>query len=482
MKKIFGLFLLLAVIVFCAVSCGDTSTTTAATTTTVTTAAATTTTAPAVTTALPSAEATTTAALTTPEAPLTTATPATTEAPVTTESPIYVADIAENGKSEYVIVYDGSNDALTSTVKSYVSTLKLKFDISIKAKAIESLDTPYEKEIIVGDVGDKRPGMNAVKASCRQTGDFAITVYEDDVYLYATSDVNYRYLFAAMTQEESLKPQDKALSYSSDKPFFYAESNLKDTNFAEYKKQSGALAQNFVTGLFDFDTVTGEDGTTLPYRLYLPSNYDAEKEYPLLVVLHGAGERGNDNDKHMVYMFRSMFNHDNSPVTNAIILAPQCPENEQWVDTPWGSGNYSIKRVPESNELALVVTLVNRLKTDYSVDPDRVYAMGMSMGGYGTWDLLMRHGDMFAAGIPICGAGDMSMASALAKIPIYTFHGSADGVVPPTGTRAMANMINRKDPVDFHYEEFEGMDHGIWETVAARKDVIEWLFSQSKSN
>ena len=164
---------------------------------------------------------------------------------------------------------------------------------------------------------------------------------------------------------------------------------------------------------------------------------------------------------------------------DAIVLVPQCPEGEQWVDTPWASGNYSVQGVKESVELAGVVRVVEDLTFAYMIDEDRIYAMGLSMGGFGTWDLLMRHGDVFAAGVPICGGGDPSMADALVNVPIYTFHGSIDTTVPVAGTREMAQVLQDAGSTVFTYEELDGMAHGIWETVAARADVVKWLFSQS---
>jgi predicted peptidase len=164
---------------------------------------------------------------------------------------------------------------------------------------------------------------------------------------------------------------------------------------------------------------------------------------------------------------------------DAIILVPQCPEGQQWVDTPWANGNYSTGKVKESNELAGVVNLVDDLIYDYMVDENRIYAMGLSMGGFGTWDLLMRHGDLFAAGVPICGGGDPAMADELVEVPIYTFHGSADPTVPVTGTREMAKALEDAGSSVFTYEELDGMGHGISETVAGRADVVEWLFAQS---
>ena len=247
----------------------------------------------------------------------------------------------------------------------------------------------------------------------------------------------------------------------------------------EPKKVYAPMTQESMSAQFTAHTAELSDGTTLNYRLYLPEDYDAKKVYPLLVFLHGAGERGEDNEAQLLHMMLTMFNLESSPLREAIVLAPQCPNGQQWVDTPWANGNYSTTAVKESNELAGVVEIVDQLWFDYSIDENRIYAMGLSMGGFGTWDLLMRHSDIFAAGVPICGGGDPTMADTLVDVPIYTFHGSADPTVPVAGTRAMAEALEEAGSTVYTYEELADMGHGIWGTVAARADVIEWLFAQA---
>ena len=145
------------------------------------------------------------------------------------------------------------------------------------------------------------------------------------------------------------------------------------------------------------------DGYTLPYLLYVPKSYDCGEMYPLMIFLHGAGERGDDNQAQLVHGLQSMFDDPTSPVYDSIIIAPQCPVNSQWVLTPWAEGNYLIYNTPESKELESVCAVMDEITDCYNVDTDRVYITGLSMGGFGTWDLLARHGARFAAGMPVCG-------------------------------------------------------------------------------
>ena len=216
-----------------------------------------------------------------------------------------------------------------------------------------------------------------------------------------------------------------------------------------------------------------DDGTTLPYRLVLPENYDESKSYPLLVFLHGAGERGNDNELQLFHCVQYLA--DNLP--ECIIVAPQCPAGNQWVDTPWANGAYSIEKVPESNELKAVVALLDSLQEEFNVDADRIYASGLSMGGFGAWDLMMRHNDYFAAGILVCGGGDPSQAEKLVDTPLFVFHGDADDAVPVSGSRDTVQAIKDAGGELVKYVEYPGQGHGIWNNAFAHSGMLEELLT-----
>ena len=167
-------------------------------------------------------------------------------------------------------------------------------------------------------------------------------------------------------------------------------------------------------------------------------------------------------------------------VDEAIIIYPQCPENNKWVDTDWGKGSYDLDKVPESNELAAVMELIGQLQERYSIDAKRIYAMGYSMGGYGTWNVLMNHPDVFAAGIPMCGAGDPNKASILKDMPIWAVHGAKDPTVPVSGSRDMANAMEAIGATAFKYTELPDAEHDVWNYTYKSQEMMAWLFSQSK--
>ena len=222
------------------------------------------------------------------------------------------------------------------------------------------------------------------------------------------------------------------------------------------------------------------NGFTLPYRIYIPKNYDCGERYPLLVFLHGAGERGRDNEKQLTVAVQHLFDDPASPVYDSIVVAPQCPEDSQWVLWPWEKGCYSIDDTPESPGLEAVCAVIDECRDFYNVDDDRVYVTGLSMGGFGTWDLLSRHGARFAAGMPICGGGDPGYAQLLKRIPIRCFHGSADDAVPVNASRKMFAAIRQAGGEKIDYTEFDGAGHNVWDEVYADGENLRWLFAQTR--
>lgn len=221
------------------------------------------------------------------------------------------------------------------------------------------------------------------------------------------------------------------------------------------------------------------DGYEIPYVLYLPANYDEAKEYPVLLLLHGAGERGNDNELQLFHAVDELYETRQALMDECIFLVPQCPLNELWVDWPWENGNYALDEIPESKALSTVMKILDGVIKDYAADTNRVYIMGISMGGFGTWDALVRHEPIFAAGVPLCGGGDPSKVDILKEIPIWCVHGTVDSAVPFAGTEEMYNTIVAAGGERITFEPMEGMDHNIWDYATTNGALIDWLFAQN---
>ena len=200
----------------------------------------------------------------------------------------------------------------------------------------------------------------------------------------------------------------------------------------------------------NFDTNEG-----FPYIAYIPDNIG---ENPALIIqLHGAGERGNtkeDLDKVLVHGFSHVVTDNN--LKNTILIMPQCPK-----DSFWAAKVESIKR------------FIDNIIVKYSVDKNRIYLCGLSMGGFGTWYTAMAFPDAFAAIAPCCGGG-MAWNADVLKMPIWTFHGKEDVVVSPNQTIEMINALEGKNQ-NFRYTLYDGVGHNSWEK-AFSEDLLNWFY------
>jgi predicted peptidase len=220
-----------------------------------------------------------------------------------------------------------------------------------------------------------------------------------------------------------------------------------------------------------------DSGLDLPYRLFVPASCAARQPCGLLLFLHGAGERGNDNEAQLrnhALVFASSPAQQEFPT---IVVYPQCPQDKQWVDADWTKGTYDLARTPISQPLAAVIRLLDTLVAKYPIDHRRQLVTGLSMGGYGTWDLLARFPHRFAGALPLCGGGDPSRAQDLRGIPLWAFHGGADQVVPVRGSRKMVNAL-RAVGDDPRYTELADVGHDIWNQAYTTPDVVRWLLAR----
>lgn len=219
-----------------------------------------------------------------------------------------------------------------------------------------------------------------------------------------------------------------------------------------------------------------EEGDTLRYRIMVPDSFEPGKLYPMVLFLHGAGERGSDNQSQLVWGAHAFADESFRSEHPAVVIAPQAPTGSFWSDLTWLRGDGE-----PSRPLALAHQVVQQYAGSYPIDPDRIYATGLSMGGFGTWDLITQHPDYYAAAMPICGGGNPELAYRLASFPVWTFHGALDTVVPPTLSRAMIDAIREAGGLP-GYTEYPDMDHFSWVPAYEDRFALEWLFSQSRNN
>lgn len=216
----------------------------------------------------------------------------------------------------------------------------------------------------------------------------------------------------------------------------------------------------------------------LPYRLLKPKNYDAGKKYPLVLFFHGAGERGNDNRKQLIHGMKEFASDAMMDKYPCFVLAPQCPEGQQWVDAPWSADAHQMAKEP-TKAFRQSLALVEALQKQFSIDSTRVYVTGLSMGGFGAWEAVQRRPDLFAAAIPICGGGDPAYAKNVAQTAVWAFHGADDDAVKPSRTEAMiaaVTPLSKRVKVTI----YANTGHDSWSKTYSDPKVLDWLFAQKK--
>jgi predicted peptidase len=241
-----------------------------------------------------------------------------------------------------------------------------------------------------------------------------------------------------------------------------------------------ASAQRVETGFLD-RTVT-QAALSYPYQVFVPTGYTTARAWPVILFLHGAGERGSDGSLQTTVGLGPAIRRDRSRFP-ALIVMPQLPKDSQWVGAP--------------AEAALAA--LRRTMGEFRVDSSRVYLTGISMGGHGSWYLAFRHPELFAAVAPICGwvterpelPGSVpvvppdsgpplaALARRLRRTPIWIFHGEMDQVVPVTASREAAAAL-RAGGGNARYTELLGLGHNAWDAAYGSRAFTDWLFAQRR--
>lgn len=231
-------------------------------------------------------------------------------------------------------------------------------------------------------------------------------------------------------------------------------------------------AQDVVDG-FHAREYRSEAGDTLRYRLFVPANKN-DKALPLVVYLHGGMGRGTDNLKQIsggntngTHVWIDSVVQQKHPT---FVLAPQSPPSRRW-------------SALDSEDLAisarLTLEVIEVLQQEFNIDQNRVYLTGQSMGGAGTWDIIAKRPDVFAAAVPLCGRGNPSAVKAFLDMPVWVFHGAADPLVSPTYSQEMVEAL-RAAGGKVKYTEYPEVKHSVWLHAYKEPELIEWLFAQKK--
>ncbi|MCC6669992.1 MAG: family 78 glycoside hydrolase catalytic domain [Planctomycetes bacterium] len=229
---------------------------------------------------------------------------------------------------------------------------------------------------------------------------------------------------------------------------------------------------------FEWRRHRGPRDQELPYRLLRPRSVAEGARYPLLLFLHGAGERGQDNHRQLIHLLPTPLLQDEGRTRfPCFVVAPQCPKDQLWVEVDWSKGG-AMPAGP-SPALRMVLELLDRLAEELPIDLGRVYVTGLSMGGYGTFDLACRAPERFAAAVPVCGGGDPTQAERLRALPLWVFHSADDRTVPVERSRAMVEALRGLGAAP-RYTEFRDAGHASWRPAYADPELWTWLFAQRR--
>ena len=219
----------------------------------------------------------------------------------------------------------------------------------------------------------------------------------------------------------------------------------------------------------------------LAYRILFPEHFDPAKKHPVLLFLHGAGERGNDNTAQLIHG-GDLIKHKMNQL-GGIAIFPQCPEDDYWIEIREtdnkanGIRNFEPNTEKVSKSLGHVIQLVEKFSTQDFVYPNRIYVAGLSMGGMGTFDLCWRMPNTFAAASAICGAGSTEKAKEFSQLPLRIYHGEDDVVVSVEESKEMIRALRSSggNPEVFLYP---GVNHNSWDNAFSEPDFIEWMFEK----
>jgi predicted peptidase len=230
---------------------------------------------------------------------------------------------------------------------------------------------------------------------------------------------------------------------------------------------------------FSAETYVNVDNDTLLYRLLEPEHKCFLKKYPLVIFLHGSGERGNDNERQLIWGAGAFLREESREDYPCYVIAPQCPSEKRWLEKHWALETHIMPEAP-SETMALVMELIDKAIDEYPINERRIYIAGLSMGGYGTWDLISRLPEKFAAAVPVCGGADETQAYKLVDMPIWVFHGADDTTVPTFRSQHMVKAIKDAGGEKIKYTEYPGVGHGSWKPAFADPELIKWMFTQKK--
>ncbi|MBO5883542.1 MAG: prolyl oligopeptidase family serine peptidase, partial [Clostridia bacterium] len=378
--------------------------------------------------------------------------------------------IVEKGKSDYTLVADeAQGERVISTASSLYNAIKDSTGVALKSN--RHGESNEQKEIHLGLT--KHP-LSVSTYNTLDYDEYSILVIGEKIFIVggtpsaleaATEEFMNKF---ANSEEKHIKIPERT------------DITGKISSLALEKLKSGSW------NVFDYGS------TNVEYGILLPKNYDATKQYPYFIYVHGHGYGGDNTQGYNWNKFQTYLESlgflDAEGIRDCIIIAPHLKVNqgkESWWSNSFNVIGYAVTDIPydttpPSNNLTDMYTIIRQVGDALNIDENRVYITGASDGGYATWELITRYTDFFTAAIPLCGAADTSKADVIRDLPIFFFHGDADTTVSISAATKIEAALKAAGAKSYNYVALKGLGHGISQAAYSHDGLWDWLFAQTK--
>jgi len=241
---------------------------------------------------------------------------------------------------------------------------------------------------------------------------------------------------------------------------------------------TATLSVHSQQSLWSKEIYKNANGDSLLYRQLYP-DANRVRKYPLVIFLHGSGERGNDNEAQLKWGAHNFASDKNLTLYPAFVIAPQCPTGAGWANISSRSRDELTMAPAPSKTMELLMELIQQTVKKFPVDTSRIYITGLSMGGFGTFDAISRYPNLFAAAVPVCGGGDLSKVPLIKNIPMWIVTGAEDSSVSPVYSIEMTRAL-QKAGAHPGFTQYPEVGHFSWIMAYSDALIMEWLFRQRK--
>ena len=371
--------------------------------------------------------------------------------------------LIQDGSSVYSIIYDDALE-LYSECQDLKAAIFNAYSVNMFPKKSSATEIG-EYEILIGQTN--RPESAQLQAE----------IGEDE---YAIKTIGKKIVITSLTERGIIAGiKDFANMYvSASNEGFVIPEDMNIVKKTPAEQISGKAG-------WEFKKFKASNSIELPYQIYLPENIDTSKEYPVLLFMHGLGSVGT-NGEHItqtVAQYVKNITASEKYKNEVIIIAPQHPKGQKWVEVDYKPGTYEFAKTPISKWLAAAKELLDDQMKVLPIDENRVYGYGNSMGAFATIYMAMTYPDLYAAIVPVAGGCDPTQAALIKDVPIWLFHGDADTTVNIVGSQTLHDNLVGMGAKEAKITVYKGVGHatqGCFVTAANTQGLLDWMFSHSK--